>query len=46
MPEERNHVTFLDLARWLLPVAVVVLGIILFFMYHGAAPAIGLGGGQ
>jgi hypothetical protein len=45
MPEERTHVNFLDLVRWLLPVAVIVLGIILFFMYHAAAPAMGMGAG-
>ena len=46
MADERTHVTLLDLARWLLPVAVVVLGVVLFLMYHGAAPALGLGAGQ
>ncbi|HET7024556.1 MAG TPA: hypothetical protein VFI39_05070 [Gemmatimonadales bacterium] len=46
MADERTHVTFLDLARWLLPVAVVVLGLVLFLMYHAAAPALGLGAGQ
>ncbi|MGH7590575.1 MAG: hypothetical protein ACREL2_03985 [Gemmatimonadales bacterium] len=46
MSEERTHVTVLDLARWLLPVAVVVLGIVLFLMYHAAAPALGIGAGQ
>ncbi|MGH7532080.1 MAG: hypothetical protein ACREL4_02205 [Gemmatimonadales bacterium] len=46
MSEERTHVTFIDLARWLLPVAVVVLGIVLFLMYHAAGSALGLGAGQ
>lgn len=46
MAQDRTHVSFLDLLRWLLPTAVVVLGVILFFLYHSAAPAIGIGVGQ
>jgi hypothetical protein len=43
MAQERETVSFVDLLRWLLPLAVVVLGVVLFFLYHGAAPALGAG---
>lgn len=43
MAQEREHVSFIDLLRWFLPVAVVVLGVVLFFLYHRAAPALGVG---
>lgn len=45
MADERSEISPFDLLRWLLPVAVVVLGIVLFFMYHAAAPAMGMGAG-
>lgn len=43
MAQEREHVSFIDLLRWFLPVAVVVLGVVLFFLYYHAAPALGVG---
>ncbi|HEU4570102.1 MAG TPA: hypothetical protein VFS07_05975 [Gemmatimonadales bacterium] len=43
MSEERAYVTLFELARWLLPTLLVVLGVVLFFVYHGAAPALGGG---
>lgn len=43
MAQERESVSVIDLLRWLLPIAVVVLGVVLFFLYHGAAPALGVG---
>ncbi|MGB7211954.1 MAG: hypothetical protein WBC97_04945 [Gemmatimonadales bacterium] len=46
MTDERTHVTFFDLLRWLLPVAVVVLGIVLFLMYHASGSAMGMVAGQ
>jgi hypothetical protein len=45
MHEERTHITSLELARWLLPIAMVVLGVVLFFLYHRAAPPVLTGGG-
>ena len=41
MSDERDYVTLFELVRWLLPSAVVVLGLVLFFMYSDAAAAIG-----
>ena len=40
MTDERTHVTLFEFVRWLVPTVVVLLGVILFFMYAGAAPAI------
>ena len=40
MTEERTHVTLFEFVRWLVPTALVLLGVILFFLYVNAAPAI------
>ena len=41
MSEERDYITLFELVRWLLPSAVVALGLVLFFLYAGAAVAVG-----
>ena len=41
MSEERDYVTLFELTRWLLPSAVVALGLVLFFLYADAAVAVG-----
>lgn len=41
MSDEREYVTLFELVRWLLPSAVVVLGLVLFFLYSDAAVAVG-----
>jgi hypothetical protein len=43
MSDERQHATFLELVRWALPTAVVLLGVIAYFLYVSSAPAIGAG---
>lgn len=40
MTDERTHVTLFEFARWLVPTLVVLLGVVLFFLYANAAPAI------
>jgi len=40
MSDERDYVTLFELARWLLPSAVVALGVVLFFLNAGAAVAV------
>ena len=39
MSDEREFVTFFDLVRWALPTALVLLGVIFFFLHPDAAPA-------
>lgn len=41
MSDEREYVTFFELTRWLLPSAVVALGLVLFFLYADSAVAVG-----
>ena len=41
MSEEREYITLFELVRWLLPSAVVALGLVLFFLYADAALAVG-----
>jgi len=41
MSEEREYITLFELARWLLPSAVVALGLVLYFLYADAAVAVG-----
>ncbi len=41
MSDEREYVTFFEFTRWLLPSAVVVLGVVLFFLYADLAVAVG-----
>ena len=43
MPDERQHATLFELLRWGLPTALVLLGVVLYFLYVDAAPAIGAG---
>lgn len=40
MTDERTHVTLFEFVRWLVPTALVLLGVIFFFAYVHAAPAI------
>ncbi len=40
MTDERTHVTLFEFVRWLVPTLVVLLGMVLFFLYANAAPAI------
>jgi hypothetical protein len=40
MSDEREFVTLFDLIRWGLPTALVLLGLIFFFLHPDAAPAI------
>jgi hypothetical protein len=40
MTDERTHVTLFEFVRWLVPTALVFLGVIFFFAYVHAAPAI------
>ncbi len=40
MSDEREFVTFWDLVRWSLPTALVLLGLMFFFLHPDAAPAI------
>ena len=41
MSDEREYVTLFEFTRWLLPSAVVVLGVVLYFMYPEMAAAVG-----
>lgn len=41
MSDEREHVTFFDLVRWSIPTALVLAGVVLYFLYSAAASAIG-----
>jgi len=43
MSDERQHATFFELLRWALPTLLVLLGVIAYFIYVDAAPAIGAG---
>ena len=43
MSDERQHVTLFELLRWALPTALVLLGVLAYFIYVDAAPAIGAG---
>lgn len=40
MSDERDYVTTFELVRWLVPSALVVVGVIFFLLYSNAAPAI------
>ncbi|HET7041404.1 MAG TPA: hypothetical protein VFI13_05280 [Gemmatimonadales bacterium] len=40
MTDERTHVTLFEFARWLVPTALVLLGVVFFLLYADAAPAI------
>jgi hypothetical protein len=40
MSDERTHVTPFEFARWLVPSLLVLLGVVCFFIYASAAPAI------
>ena len=40
MTEERTHVSLFEFVRWLVPTALVLVGVICFFLYANAAPAI------
>jgi hypothetical protein len=40
MSDEREFVTLFDLVRWALPTALVLLGVIFFFLHPDAAPAV------
>ena len=40
MTDERTHVTLFEFVRWLMPTLVVLLGVVFFFLYASAAPAI------
>jgi|GEM_PF-4596184 len=41
MSDEREYVTLFEFTRWLLPSAVVILGVVLYFMYPEMAAAVG-----
>ncbi len=43
MSDERQHATLFELIRWGLPTALVLVGVILYFIYVDAAPALGAG---
>ncbi|HEX7917813.1 MAG TPA: hypothetical protein VF454_00340 [Gemmatimonadales bacterium] len=43
MSDERQHATLFELLRWGLPTVLVLLGVIAYFIYVDAAPAIGAG---
>ena len=40
MPDERTHITLFEFVRWLVPTLLVLVGVVLFFLYVNAAPAI------
>lgn len=40
MADERTHVTLFEFVRWLVPTLLVLLGVVFFFLYTSAAPAI------
>jgi hypothetical protein len=41
MSDEREYVTLFEFTRWLLPSAVVLLGVVLYFLYPEMAAAVG-----
>ena len=41
MTDERQHATLFELLRWAVPTAPVVLGVVFYFLYVDAAPALG-----
>lgn len=41
MSEERDYVTPFEFARWIVPSLLVLVGVVFFFLYHDAAPAMG-----
>lgn len=43
MADERQHATLFELLRWALPTALVLLGLVFYFLYLDAAPTIGAG---
>ena len=40
MTDERTHVTLFEFVRWMVPTLLVLLGVVFFFLYASAAPAI------